>query len=320
MTFEGFWGQLTTGFKYLAVSTLAFAVVGIFTQLFTFAFANIVYYSFNKFQIWRLLTSFLVDASILNVLFNAYILSTLLPELLDYIFESRQDIRFDIYDDDGKADQDDYIGTAIQRPTFVDYLRGGLQLNMMVAIDFTGSNGHPKAPTSLHYMNPNAPNQYQMAIHSIAQILMNYDSDKRIPAFGFGATTNFNGIKLPKALANVELSGPTYFGQLIEESCKLAANFKAEGSNTYTTLLIITDGEIHDMDRTVDLIVGASLLPLSIIIVGVGNANFDNMNRLDGDNGLYSSKGVAASRDIVQFVPFRDVQMSGDLLAKELLA
>jgi hypothetical protein len=50
----------------------------------------------------------------------------------------------------------------------VDYLRGGLQLNMMVAIDFTGSNGHPNNASSLHYMNPNAPNQYQQAIHSIA--------------------------------------------------------------------------------------------------------------------------------------------------------
>ncbi len=70
------------------------------------------------------------------------------------------------------------------------------------------------------------------------------------------------------------------------------------------------------MDRTVDLIVEASNLPLSIIIVGVGNANFDNMNRLDGDNGLYNGKGVMAGRDIVQFVPFRDVKMSGDLLAK----
>lgn len=31
---------------------------------------------------------------------------------MDYIFESRQDIRFDIYDDDGNGDQDDYIGTV----------------------------------------------------------------------------------------------------------------------------------------------------------------------------------------------------------------
>lgn len=53
------------------------------------------------------------------------------------------------------------------KPSFVDYLRGGLQLNMMVAVDFTGSNGVPKFPNSLHYMNPQAPNQYQMAIMAI---------------------------------------------------------------------------------------------------------------------------------------------------------
>ena len=65
---------------------------------------------------------------------------------------------------------------------------------------------------------------------------------------------------------------------------------------------------------------GLSQLPLSIIIVGVGNANFANMKKLDGDNGLYSSNGVKCPRDIVQFVPFRDVNMNADLLAKELLA
>lgn len=68
---------------------------------------------------------------------------------------------------------------------------------MMVAIDFTGSNGSPQSPTSLHYLNSTMPNQYQQAILSIGQILMNYDSDKKIPAFGFGATTKFNGIKTP---------------------------------------------------------------------------------------------------------------------------
>jgi hypothetical protein len=73
------------------------------------------------------------------------------------------------------------------------------------------------------------------------------------------------------------------------------------------------------MDQTIDKIVKADNLPLSVIIVGVGNANFDNMNKLDGDNGLYASNGVKAARDIVQFVPFRDVKLNGDLLAKELL-
>lgn len=68
---------------------------------------------------------------------------------------------------------------------------------MIVAIDFTGSNGSPKYPTSLHYMNPAAPNQYQLAIAAITNILMSYDSDKRIPAFGFGAKTKFNGAVSP---------------------------------------------------------------------------------------------------------------------------
>jgi len=28
-------------------------------------------------------------------------------------------------------------------PTFVDYLRGGEQINIVLAVDFTGSNGNP---------------------------------------------------------------------------------------------------------------------------------------------------------------------------------
>ena len=61
-------------------------------------------------------------------------------------------------------------------------------------------------------------------------------------------------------------------------------------------------------------------MPLSIIIVGIGNADFSNMEKLDGDNGLYDSKGRKAARDIVQFVPFRDVKFNPDILAKQLLA
>lgn len=74
------------------------------------------------------------------------------------------------------------------------------------------------------------------------------------------------------------------------------------------------------MDKTTDLLVQASTLPLSVIIVGVGNADFSNMNKLDGDGGLYGSNGVRAMRDIVQFVPFRNMQFDGNMLAKELLA
>jgi Copine len=71
------------------------------------------------------------------------------------------------------------------------YLQGGLQLNLSVAIDFTGSNGVVTHPTSLHYMNQYNLNQYQRAIMAIGGILLDYDYDKKIPAFGFGAKLRF---------------------------------------------------------------------------------------------------------------------------------
>lgn len=77
----------------------------------------------------------------------------------------------------------------------------------------------------------------------------------------------------------------------------------------YFVLLIITDGVITDMDQTRVAIVAASHLPMSIIIVGVGGADFTDMEILDGDDGrLRSPSGEPAVRDIVQFVPYRKFQ------------
>lgn len=64
-------------------------------------------------------------------------------------------------------------------------------MNLITAIDFTGSNGIPTYPTSLHFMNPQQPNQYQVVLDSVLRILLNYDSDKKIPALGFGAKPHF---------------------------------------------------------------------------------------------------------------------------------
>lgn len=90
----------------------------------------------------------------------------------------------------------------------------------------------------------------------------------------------------------------------------------------YFVLLIITDGVITDMNQTCTAIVEASRLPMSIIIVGVGGADFSAMEFLDSDDKLLSSaRGDVASRDIVQFVPFRDFQVSTSprLYATELV-
>jgi hypothetical protein len=65
---------------------------------------------------------------------------------------------------------------------------------------------------------------------------------------------------------------------------------------------------------------------MSIIIVGVGNADFTAMNELDADSVPLVFNGIQAQRDIVQFVPFKNFQCLKNVsiakayLAKEVLA
>ncbi|XP_047670324.1 copine-9 isoform X3 [Tachysurus fulvidraco] len=181
--------------------------------------------------------------------------------------------------------------------TFVDFIRGGTQLNFTVAIDFTASNGNPAQPTSLHYMSPYQMNAYAMALKAVGEIIQDYDSDKLFPAYGFGAklppdgkishafplngnSENPNCVGIEEvleayfqSLRKVQLYGPTNFAPVINQVAG-AAQDVTDGSQ-YFVLLMITDGVISDMVQTKEAVVNASALPMSIIIVGVGPAEFD---------------------------------------------
>ncbi|XP_053717692.1 copine-8 isoform X2 [Synchiropus splendidus] len=233
--------------------------------------------------------------------------------------------------------------------TFLDYIKGGTQINFTVAIDFTASNGNPAQPTSLHYMSPYQLNAYAMALKAVGEIIQDYDSDKMFPALGFGAKlppdgrvshefalngnpqnpycAGIDGVMEAyyQSLKSVQLYGPTNFSPVINHVARYAASVK-DGSQ-YFVLLIITDGVISDMAQTKESIVNAASLPMSIIIVGVGPAEFDAMIELDGDEVRISARGRLAERDIVQFVPFRDyIDRTGNhvlsmaRLAKDVLA
>jgi hypothetical protein len=94
----------------------------------------------------------------------------------------------------------------------------------------------------------------------------------------------------------------------------------SQQNQKYAILVIIADGVINDLESTIKAIIKASDFPLSIIIVGVGPADFSAMDTLDGDNALLKSGGNTAKRDIVQFVPFREFSAKGlSCLAEEVL-
>jgi len=238
-------------------------------------------------------------------------------------------------------------------PSFLDYIQGGTQVNFTLAIDFTGSNGNPMEPSSLHYRgDPNRPNmppnQYVTAIRSVGEIVQDYDSDKMFPALGFGARIppagqvsheffltldpsqpycqGIDGVLAAyyNSLHNVQLYGPTNFSPVIRHVANFAEAYKSDPSN-YFILLIITDGIITDFEETKRSIISASNLPMSIIIVGVGQEDFSAMDDLDSDEELLRSGSLVAQRDIVQFVELRKFlhangSWSKEMLAKEVLA
>ena len=88
----------------------------------------------------------------------------------------------------------------------------------------------------------------------------------------------------------------------------------------YHILMILTDGQIDDMEETKDALVEASFLPISVIIIGIGTGDFGNMDVLDADeNPLFDKNRRKADRDLVQFVPFNNFKDNPQRLAEEVL-
>ena len=234
------------------------------------------------------------------------------------------------------------FSTIREEITFLDYINKGIRIGLNIGIDFTGSNGSPDESDSLHYWgNPNNKNSYERAISSCASIIGHYDYDKLFPVYGFGAiikgqkkasmcfNINFKddpNIKYVEnimkeyhdCLEKIYFSGPTNFAPIIN---KIISDIKKQNNIfEYQILMILTDGMIDDLQDTIDALVEGSYYPLSVIIVGIGNADFSKMEQLDGDEiPLISREGIKRQRDLVQFVPFNKFEGDEIKLSEEVL-
>ena len=169
-----------------------------------------------------------------------------------------------------------------------------------------------------------------------------YDYDQLFPVYGYGAVlsgysntvnhcfninlkedanvSGIDGILLSyrRVIPFLTFHGPTFFAPIIDRVIKTVKG--ENNNNVYNILMILTDGIINDMDQTIDMLVEASYLPISVIIIGIGYNDFGNMNVLDADdNPLFDKNGRKAARDLVQFVPFYKYQNEGSKLAEQVL-
>ena len=208
---------------------------------------------------------------------------------------------------------------SLDKATFLDYVTGGCHLNCVVAIDFTGSNGDPRKEGTLHHLDENSDNPYEKAIKSIVPILAKYDTDQRFPVLGFGAkydgivnqcfqvgeheeSIGVNGVLESYRSVfktGLVMSSPTDFTKVMEMAAQrstksLQQTQQQHGQQSYTILLIVTDGAVSDVNATAACIQTLYDHPLSVVIVGVGTADFTSMKFLDDIPNM--------KRDFIQFV------------------
>ena len=227
-----------------------------------------------------------------------------------------------------------------KNPSFLDYIKNGVRIKLSIGIDYTESNLVPSDPNSLHYLGENM-NDYEQAIQACGMICAYYDYNQQFPVYGFGAFINgtpqanmcfninfkdnpeiytINNVlnEYRNSFNFIRLAGPTNFSPLIQN---VVDKIKRENNPIqYHILLILTDGIINDLQQTIDILVEGSFLPLSVIIIGIGEDDFHEMVVLDGDkNPITSSKGVVRKRDLVQFVKFNKFKNNPTKLAEEVL-
>jgi hypothetical protein len=212
-------------------------------------------------------------------------------------------------------------------PSMLEFFTGGCKMNLMFAIDCTEANKDWRADEqSLHYHGATWLNDYQAAIKKLGTLFDSYTGNEYL-MWGYGA--KLRGAYTPHFLISGELpdtdslleeynnffSDENGYAELhptaelgpVVQAAMYNAIQASMRTQCYSTLVILSTGEISDMQQTVDGICAAAEdAPLSIVIIGVGGGNLDKLKLLGGSEGsrLRNGNGVPLARDIIHFVDF----------------
>lgn len=183
---------------------------------------------------------------------------------------------------------------------------------------------------------------YQAAILKIANIYESFDTVHPFTLWGYGGLINdarqpffTMGENLASSDAVVQAYdiffapdnpyfslGPRAEMRHVVQAAMYRAIRSNQQHHCYTTLVILSTGEINDLQQTVDSVCSsAEDAPLSIVVIGVGGKSFKNIEKLMGDESgkLRHSNGVPVALDVVQFVAFNDYHGSASRCAAAAL-
>ena len=231
-----------------------------------------------------------------------------------------------------------------QEGTFLEFILGGVQLQVILGIDFTSENVTNEE--DLHSVSYDGSlNTYQQLIKYVCQTLLNYDINKMVPVFGFGGKNKYEetdevnhcfplgwepsspgsrGIGgifqvYNKFTRMVELAGPRLLLPTLEKFFKLTdQNDEVE---IYSAGFIFTVGDPADFEECARFLKTSSDQPISIFIIGIGQASFSKLRTLEKilEEGAKQSTRQVKMRNNVKFKAIYDFGPDLEALVSLLL-
>ena len=217
--------------------------------------------------------------------------------------------------------------------SFFDYIKAGVKLESYIGIDFTKGTEHNQDPDN---------NQYLQAILGFRETIFDFVRDFQV--YGYGATLknqilmnnpNYFNLSLSK---NTVLTGYTNIEKAYKEclkqinyldSCSLSPLlnnikniiYERYKPDIYSILfLLINDApDNKDVQNTIDSFIENSYLPLSIIIIGIGNKELDGVKEIINPRIKYSSKDIERYRNNIYFISMKECNFNNDILKNKCL-
>lgn len=210
-----------------------------------------------------------------------------------------------------------------QYKSIFEYLKSGVKLSCFMSMDFSYGVNQQSILSSY--------NNYKKIINSIMNKISNYTKNEYF-MYGYGANLKNNDISklLYKFIFNLNLEEDksiqsenfnkkfdNCLNYIIPEkkvSLSLMIKkitkdiFQYYDERFYNVLFVLAREITEDKDRqnSIDAFIESGYLPLTIIIIGEGKNNFENLKGLFNKKIKQSSKGMPKNRDNIIFISYSD--------------
>eukprot|EP00188_Purpureofilum_apyrenoidigerum_P000848 Plantae.Rhodophyta-Purpureofilum_apyrenoidigerum.ctg14239.p1 GENE.Plantae.Rhodophyta-Purpureofilum_apyrenoidigerum.ctg14239~~Plantae.Rhodophyta-Purpureofilum_apyrenoidigerum.ctg14239.p1 ORF type:complete len:546 (+),score=115.14 Plantae.Rhodophyta-Purpureofilum_apyrenoidigerum.ctg14239:172-1809(+) len=224
-------------------------------------------------------------------------------------------------------------------PSFGEYLCSGFELWTGMVFDFTQSNVCSDEPRSLHHLDES--NVYLKLVDALCPLLLQYDPDNEVDAYGFAGKMSpstptlydfplngnsatckgMEGVKAAYEIAakTVHLSSPTKVVPVLQKFVEILKQQKVtKTKQRYLVIIIIADGVPVELDQFRQKLVELSILPISVVYVGVGTAPFHRLKKLCAMRPIRESDDVLGKRASHYAFMFRQLKDCKESIKSEL--